>query len=58
MRKDPDLIFISGSLDSWYVDHDINQFVAHEDAPADVKKAVARLNAKLAEDRRRGEHRF
>ena len=58
MRKDPDLIFISGYLDNWHVDRKANQFVAHDDTPDDVKKAVKRLNDKIAEDIRRGEHRF
>lgn len=58
MRKDADMIFLWEHRGTWHVDYSIEQYVSHEDAPADVKKAVARLNAKLAEDRRRGEHRF
>ena len=58
MRKDTDFIFLSEHLGEWYVDHDINQFVARDDASADVKKAVANMNIKIAEDARRGEHRF
>ena len=58
MRKDSDLIFLGDYPDSWYVDYDTNQFIALDSASDEVKKAVANLNRKLAEDKRRGTHRF
>lgn len=58
MRKDPDMIFLWEHRWAWHVDYAIGQYVAHDDAPDDVKKAVKRLNDKIAEDIRRGEHRF
>ena len=54
-ENDPELIMMG------YVirDEDTDEVIGiRDDAPDDVKKAVKRLNDKIAEDIRRGEHRF
>ena len=58
MRKDPDLIFLWEHRGTWHVDHDGEHYVAHDNASDEVKSAVARLNANIAKDIRRGEHRY
>ena len=58
MRKDPDMIFLWEHEGTWHVDHEIEQYVAHDDATDEVKNAVKRLNANIAKDIRRCEHRY
>lgn len=58
MRKDPDMIFLEEHEGTWYIDYDKNTCVATPDAPDEVKNAVQRLNANIAKDIQRGEHRY
>ncbi len=58
MRKDPDMIFLGKHEGTWHIDYDKNICVAKPDAPDEVKNAVKRLNANIAKDIRKGEHRY
>lgn len=52
------MIFLWEHEGAWHVDHNIEQYVAHADASEEVKNAVQRLNANIAKDIQRGEHRY
>lgn len=58
MRIDKDIIFIEEHPDMFSFDPKTHFPRANENASQEVKAAIERLNAKLAEDIRRGEHRF
>lgn len=58
MKIDKDMIFIEQHPEMFSFDPNTHMPQANEDASPEVKAAIARLNANIAKDICRGEHRY
>ena len=58
MKIDKDIIFIEQHPEMFSFDPHTHTPKANENASLEVKAAIARLNANIAKDIRRGEHRY